>query len=409
MNKYTLLFILSLFAFLPACTKVVESEDESVEEAEVHVEYGIPVDSFSRYSSTVEPGETLGGLLKRLGASSTQISQLAGIQASDFDVRRFVAGKKYIAFYSRPDSVLTYLVYCRTATEDVVLHLSDSLHVERQQKEIRCEMESASVVIESSLWEAMDEAGKPVQLALELSDVYQWTVNFFSLQKGDSIRAYYEHLYVDSMSLGVGRIVASKLYHGGKWVDAYYFDPEQFADSMGPAKAMAGYYSHDGLSQKKAFLKAPLNYKRISSTFTYHRKHPIFGVVRPHTAVDYAAPAGTPVVTIGDGEVISMGYQGGGGNTVKIRHNATYETAYLHLQGFAKGLKVGKHVAQGELIGYVGSTGHSTGPHLDFRVWKNGTPVDPLRLESPSTDPIPVAYKERFIHYADSLQYYLIP
>ena len=157
-----------------------------------------------------------------------------------------------------------------------------------------------------------------------------------------------------------------------------------------------GYFDADGKSLKKAFLKAPLNYKRISSRFTYARKHPIYKVVRPHTGVDYAAPAGTPVVSIGDGTVIFKAYKGGGGNTVKIRHNSSYTTAYLHLQGYAKGLQVGQHVRQGEVIGYVGSTGSSTGPHLDFRVWKDGTPVDPLKMISPPSEPVSKNYQAEF-------------
>ena len=155
-------------------------------------------------------------------------------------------------------------------------------------------------------------------------------------------------------------------------------------------------------------MKAPLNYKRISSGFTYARKHPIYKVVRPHTGVDYAAPMGTPVVSIGDGVVTMKEYKGGGGHTVKIKHNSTYTTAYLHLSKYAKGLAVGKHVKQGEVIGYVGSSGSSTGPHLDFRVWKNGSPIDPLKMQSPPAEPIPAQYKDTFAivveHYRQLLK-----
>jgi murein DD-endopeptidase MepM/ murein hydrolase activator NlpD len=156
------------------------------------------------------------------------------------------------------------------------------------------------------------------------------------------------------------------------------------------------YFDEEGNSLRKAFLKAPLNYKRISSGFTYARKHPIHKIVRPHTGVDYAAPMGTPVVSIGDGVVTMKQYKGGGGHTVKIKHNSTYTTAYLHLSKYAKGLAVGKHVKQGEVIGYVGSSGASTGPHLDFRVWKNGSPIDPLKMQSPPAEPIPAQYRDTF-------------
>ena len=160
------------------------------------------------------------------------------------------------------------------------------------------------------------------------------------------------------------------------------------------------YWNEKGESMKKAFLKAPLKFSRISSGFSYHRKHPVTGKVRAHTGVDYAAPTGTPVMSIGDGTVISKGWGGGGGNTVKIRHNSVYTTAYLHLSRYAAGLKVGDRVRQGDIIGYVGSTGMSTGPHLDFRVWKGGTPINPLTMESPSAEPI----KPENIPMLDSLR-----
>ena len=192
---------------------------------------------------------------------------------------------------------------------------------------------------------------------------------------------------------------AAHFYHGKRWLPAYYADSAKLSPYLAeqiPATKIHHYYDEQGNSLRKTFLKAPLNYKRISSHFSYARKHPVYHVVRPHTGVDYAAPAGTPVVALGDGVVAFRAYKGGGGNTIKIRHNSTYETAYLHLSKYAKGLKVGQYVKQGDVIGYVGSTGASTGPHLDFRVWKNGTPVNPLTLESPSAEPVPAELKQAY-------------
>ena len=207
----------------------------------------------------------------------------------------------------------------------------------------------------------------------------------------------YDEQFVEGSRIGIGRIYAAHFYHGKRWLPAYYLE----------AGKASGYFDAEGHSLRKTFLKAPLNYKRISSHFSYARKHPVYHVVRPHTGVDYAAPAGTPVVALGDGVVTFRAYKGGGGNTIRIRHNSTYETGYLHLSKYAKGLKVGQYVKQGEVIGYVGSTGASTGPHLDFRVWKNGTPVNPLTLESPSAEPVPAALRQRYdslaIHYNEIL------
>ncbi len=352
----------------------------------IRYQYGIPVDSFRVVTGSVQAGETLGGILNRLGAQRSTVNQLSTIDKDVFDVRQIRQGKQYMAFY-RADTLFEYFIYEQSRTQAVVFHLLDSLHVEKQQKEIVTERKTASATIESSLWSAFTKQGVNPQLALELSEVYQWTVDFFGLQRGDKFDAIYDEQFVDGESIGIGTIYAARCQHAGATLYAYRFDHDNDCH---------GYFDPTGASLRKAFLKAPLNYKRISSTFTYARKHPIYKTVRPHTGVDYAAPMGTPVVALGDGTVTEKGYKGGGGNTIKIRHNATYTTAYLHLSKYGKGIEVGKHVDQGQVIGYVGSTGASTGPHLDFRVWKNGTPVNPLTLESPSVDPVPARLKAEF-------------
>ncbi|MBR1809365.1 MAG: peptidoglycan DD-metalloendopeptidase family protein [Paludibacteraceae bacterium] len=375
------LFLLIVPLLIIACNSANKQNTQNDEQAikEIRYEYGIPVDSFRIQTGTVQQGETLSGILNRLGAPRSAVNQLANVDKQLFDVRQIRQGKQYMAFYAA-DTLLEYFVYEQSRTQSVVFHLADSLHVEKQQKQIITQRKTASATIESSLWNAFSSQGVNPQLALELSEVYQWTVDFFGLQRGDRFDVIYDEQYVDDLSIGIGTIYAARCQHAGATLYAYRFDHDDDCH---------GYFDQDGKSLRKAFLKAPLNYKRISSTFTYARKHPIYKTVRPHTGVDYAAPMGTPVVALGDGTVIEKGYKGGGGNTVKIRHNSTYTTAYLHLSKYGKGVEVGKHVDQGQVIGYVGSTGASTGPHLDFRVWKNGTPVNPLTLESPSVDPVP--------------------
>lgn len=390
-----ILFLVSIIAFDSCKNKSINIDEDDTYHTinEIRYEYGIPVDSFNIQSYTIQSGETLGGILKRLGVSNQIISQLPSIDKSTFDPRQIRQGHTYLAFYDN-DSTLIYFVYEQSRTQSVVFHISDSLHVEKQQKEITTQLKTASATIESSLWNAFASQGISAQLAVELSEVYQWTVDFFGLQKGDRFDVVYDEQFVDSSSIGIGTIHAARFIHNNTVLNAYWFDDG--ADCH-------GYFDENGNSLRKAFLKAPLNYKRISSTFTYTRKHPIYKTVRPHTGVDYAAPMGTPVVALGDGTVIAKGYQGGGGNTVKIRHNSTYTTAYLHLSKYGKGIEVGTKVKQGQVIGYVGSTGASTGPHLDFRVWKNGTPVNPLTLESPSSEPVPNNLKQQF---ADTLNHY---
>ena len=383
------IYILGLLvALLASCAKKTNNEQQAPEPV-VRYEYGLPIDSFRIDTCVVKDGETLGGMLNRLGATRKQITGITLMPRSEFDVRSIRPGKTYYALFQTDTAGverLQYYVYQASIREAVVLHLTDSMHVERFEKEITHRERTAEVVIESSLWNAMAGNGLPTELALELSDIYAWTIDFFGLQKGDSIRVYYDELYVDSTRIGIGRIWAADFYHARHWQEAYWFEHEKIAN----------YFDAEGNSLRKAFLKAPLNYKRISSKFTYNRKHPIYKVVRPHTGVDYAAPMGTPVVSIGDGVVTMKQYKGGGGHTVKIKHNSTYTTAYLHLSKYAKGLAVGKRVKQGEVIGYVGSSGSSTGPHLDFRVWKNGSPIDPLKMQSPPDEPIPAQYKDTF-------------
>ena len=377
--------------FLGSCHKQYKED-----EAPVRYEFGLPVDSFRIDTGYVKSGETLGGIMSRLGADRKQQTQIATLSSEVFDVRKLRPGKTYYGLF-QPDTAgverLCYWIYVASVREATVLDMRDKIHAEKHEKPIRYNLRQAEAVIESRLWNAMSKNDLPVELALELSDIYAWTIDFFGLQKGDSIRVLFDEIYVDTLRTGIGQIYACNFYHGRQWQQAYYFE----------AGDLHTYFDENGKSLRKAFLKAPLNYKRISSRFTYARKHPVLKIVRPHTGVDYAAPMGTPVSAIGDGIVIEKGYKGQAGNMVKIKHNSTYTTAYLHLSKYGAGIAQGTRVHQGQVIGYVGSTGASTGPHLDFRVWKNGTPVDPLKMESPPADPVPAKYMPEFKHWVDSI------
>jgi murein DD-endopeptidase MepM/ murein hydrolase activator NlpD len=248
-----------------------------------------------------------------------------------------------------------------------------------REKSVEIVSRYAEVTIENSLWVDMRNAGVSSYLILDLSDIYAWTVDFFGLQKGDRFKVLYDEKVCDNEVVGIDTVRYAVFSRGDSDLPMVMFNQHDGGNI---------WWNEKGESMRKAFLKAPLKFSRISSGFSYARKHPVTRKVRPHTGVDYAAPKGTPVMTIGDGVVTSMKYEGAGGNTIRIRHNSIYSTAYLHLSGYAKGLKVGKRVRQGEVIGYVGSTGRSTGPHLDFRVWKNGTPINPLKMESPPAEPL---------------------
>lgn len=397
MSLYRNLIIISVLAlFASACQNSKNKQEEQSQESIVEVvyEYGIPVDSFDMVEGSVGKGETLSAIFGRLGCNGQVIHQLNDFSTEFFDVKRIKQGDKYTAYYTK-DSIpeLTYIVYHQSVVDHTVFHVCDSLCANSYKKPVRHEQKVSSATITTSLWDAIITNNLHRQLALELSDIYAWSIDFFGLQKNDSFTVFYDELYVDSLSIGIGKIHAAKFTHKGKPFLAFYFKND----------SVNGFWDEEGNSLRKAFLKAPLKFSRISSGFTYARKHPIYKTVRPHTGVDYAAPTGTPVMSIGDGVVVQKGYKGGGGHTVKIRHNSVYSTAYLHLSRYAKNLSVGSHVSQGEVIGYVGSTGASTGPHLDFRVWKNGSPINPLTMESPSVEPVPQSAMSEFVALRDSL------
>jgi murein DD-endopeptidase MepM/ murein hydrolase activator NlpD len=235
--------------------------------------------------------------------------------------------------------------------------------------------------------------GIDISLAARLENIYAWTIDFFYLQKGDYFKVVYEEEFVEGESIGISRIKGATFSHGGKDFHALYFDQEGKPD----------YFDEAGNSLRKAFLKAPLQYSRISSRFSNSRFHPVLKRYKAHLGVDYAAPHGTPIMAVGDGIVQEATRRGGNGNFVKIKHNSMFATQYLHMSGFAKGIRPGVAVRQGEVIGYVGSTGLATGPHVCFRFWKNGQQVNPLAIEMPPSEPILDTLREQFQLAWDSM------
>lgn len=365
---------------------------------------GFVPDSLDMRSGEVKNGQFFSTLLGGLGLSQQEAYNLTEATKEVFDVKTLRVGKQYRAYYK--DSVLKYLVYDRDKASSIVFNCTAPYAAWVYEKPVTVEQRYADVTISSSLWVDMRAAGVSPLLIVSLSDIYAWTVDFFALQKGDRFRVLYEERMCDGEVIAVDTVRYAVFSHGGDDFPMVMFDQKDGGNM---------WWNEKGESMRKAFLKAPLNYSRISSGFSYARKHPVTRKVQPHTGVDYAAPAGTPVMTIGDGVVTSVKYEGAGGNTVRIRHNSVYSTAYLHLSKYAKGLKAGQRVRQGEVIGYVGSTGRSTGPHLDFRVWKNGTPINPLKMESPPAEPIKDSNKEAFAETSakykaqiDSIQAYRV-
>ena len=385
MKNRFLLTIAGLLLATAACDRTPSAADEDAcaEEAPKNLVYGIDADAYRVETGEVGSGETLGRILAAYGISAATVDRLDKTARDIFPLRNIRAGHKYTAFIHE-DSLnaphLDYLAYERSLTEYVVFGFhGDSVSVVPGAKPFELRRTRKSAEITSSLWGAVMQENLPYALAAEMEDIYQWTVDFFGIQKGDRFTVIYDERFIDdSVSVGIGRVWGARFTHAGK---EYYAIPFRQGRKI-------EYWEYDGASLRKQLLKAPLKYTRISSRFTYARKHPIYKVYRPHTGVDYAAPKGTPVHAVADGVVTFKGWGGGGGNTLKIKHAGNLMTGYLHLSGYAKGIRQGSHVSQGQLIGYVGSTGASTGPHLDYRIWKNGTPIDPLKVPQEPADPI---------------------
>ena len=369
--------------FMPSCRRggAGQSSVESVKDTVYPL--GFCTDSFLSREGELRKGQLLTSLFTSLGLSPDTAHGLAVmVPDSILDVKKIRPGDNWTAYYGRDaevvSSVPAYIVYSNSKTVQTVFRCTDSLQVWRYNKPVERERRFADITIRSSLWNDMNRAGVPVTLISDLSDIYAWTVDFFGLQEGDRFRVIYQELLCEGEFVAIDSIYLAKYNSADTEIPAIMLDLHDGGNL---------YWSEKGESLRKAFLKAPLEFKRISSGFSYRRKHPVYGTVRAHTGVDYAAPTGTPVVSIGDGVVVSKGWGGGGGNTVKIRHNSVYTTAYLHLSRYGD-IKVGQRVRQGQVIGYVGATGTATGPHLDFRVWKNGTPINPLTMEAPPAEPI---------------------
>lgn len=380
--KILLIFVSSLLIASCGGNKSKNQEPEPIPPI------GFRASDYIHESTKVKSGETFPALMRRIGLSAEDAATMTSRLDTIFSPRKMKAGA-LVDMYFSGDSLqrkLEYAVYHNTKTRLTVFKCADSLYLWNYVRPTEKQTVYSDIVIESSLWNDTVNAGAPVDIVGELSDIYAWTVNFFGLQKGDRFQTVYTQTVCEGEVLYVDHVDFCRYARDTRdEVIAIRMDIQGNSDK---------YFNQKGDNLRKAFLKAPLNFKRVSSKFSYARKHPVTGKVRPHTGVDYAAPMGTPVVALGDGQVISAGWTTtGGGNVIKIRHNSVYTTGYMHLKGFAKGIKKGAKVKQGQVIGYVGSTGTSTGPHLDFRVWQNGNPIDPLKMKSPAADPLPKQYK----------------
>ena len=357
--------------------------------------YGFIDDSLAVERVLIERDKSLADILLPLGLSYNEILKMTHVNDSIFNPRKVVSGKYFTVYSSETDSSknICCIVYEKNPLDYVIFDFGDSLKVIEGRKEIRRIERTFSGVINNSLFQTIAEGKSSPVLALKLSDVFAWQIDFYRIQKGDSFKVIYEEVWVDDKLIDIGRITAAVFNYHGKDFYAFYFKQDNDLD----------YFDENGNSLRKAFLRAPLKFSRISSRFSNRRYHPVLHKYRSHHGIDFAAPTGTPVHAIGDGIVTLAQYSGGAGNYIKIRHNSTYQSGYMHLSKYAKGIRAGVSVKQGQTIGYVGSTGLATGPHLDLRFWKNGQLVDYLKIEFPPSKPIDEKYREEYTALKDSL------
>jgi len=395
------IFLLQVAYYIFDHYETIRIERELAKQGEVKAPepvmlFNLPVDSFTVVPGQVRSGQNLSDILVSKGVPMARVDEISRKSVLTFDVRKMKVNNNFYFFINKKDaSQIEYFIYEISQVDYVVYNLRDSLQIQRYKKPIITQVKTASGVISSSLWNTMKEQALDPTLAMDLSDVYAWSIDFYGLKKGDKFRVVYEENFVFGKSIGIGRIIAAQFTHANE--DFYSFRYTQDNEES--------YFNSLGKSLKTAFLKAPLKFSRISSVFSLSRFHPVLKIYRPHYGVDYAAPTGTPVLAIGDGVIIDKGYQPtGGGNYLKIRHtNSSYVTSYMHLSKFATGIATGVRVKQSELIGYVGMTGLASGPHLDFRVFLNGTPIDPLKMKAPQATSIPEKDMKKFTVYRDSL------
>lgn len=356
--------------------------------------WGFALDEFQLSENELRSGDILGELLMKQGLTYPQVNKLVEQCKGKFNISSLRIGKNLNFLKKGISPAPQFMVYEPSPYEYTVFNLQEPYNVETVKRAVKTEIVAASGVLETNFWQALTDNGLNDELADGMIDLLASSVDFYHQKQGDRFKVVFEQHYVEGQPVGTGKIIAAVYERDGK---------ESYAINFEKEGQKTNYYDFDGRPARKAFLKSPVKFSRISSRYNLHRLHPILGYVKAHKGTDYAAPTGTPIMSVAEGTVVEAGRKGGNGIYVKIRHDGTYSTQYLHMSSYAKGLRPGTRVAQGQTIGYVGSTGLATGPHCCFRFWKNGQEVDPLRLNLPQPEPITGPLLEEYKVVRDDL------
>ena len=363
----------------------------------VEKEYGFVLNDFEVVKDTIESGDSFGYIMDQNGVDHGKVFEISNTVKDTFNPARITAGKKYMILKAK-DSARTpqYFIYENDKINYTVVSIGDSIYAEKKKRPVTIKRKEVSGVIVSSLSEAMEAQGLSNLMVYELSNIYQWSIDFFKLQKGDQFKMVYHEKFIDdSVFVGVEKVDAAVFKHSDKPFYAFRYLNDTISGKP-------SFYDEEAKALQSFFLKAPLNYSRISSRYTKRRFHPVQKRWKAHLGTDYAAAYNTPIVSTANGTVIASSYTSGNGNYVKIRHNSKYTTQYLHMT--KRAVRNGQTVKQGDVIGYVGSTGLATGPHVCYRFWVNGKQVDPYRQNLPSAKHIEDEYKDEYFAYIKPLK-----
>lgn len=403
MGHKCLIVCLVILGFIGCKNKTQPIDEESKElafvEPEDIYEFGFNLSDYVVKRDTIKPGDSFGEILERNKIGYPQIFHIAEKAKDTFDIRRLQVGKPYTLLCSK-DSLQQpkCFIYQNSIEDYVVINFQDSIHAYTSKKPIKYVEKTATGVVTTNISNALVDQGLSVLLAYKMADeIYAWTIDFNRLQKGDRFKVIYTDKYIDdTIYAGIHKVKAAYMDHNKEPFYAFKFE----TDSV---RKFTDYFNEEAKNLRRAFLKAPVQFSRISSRYNLKRRIAYYGnKIRPHRGTDFAASVGTPILATANGTVTKSSYTGGNGNYVKIRHNGTYETQYLHMK--KRNVKVGQFVKQGSVIGWVGMTGNTGGPHVCYRFWKNGKEVDPFREKLPEAEPISNTLKTKFFDFIKPLK-----
>ena len=397
----TFLILIVLSQSISSCKKSNKLENKVIKDKIIdlppNMKYGFNLNDFIVKKKKIKRGDTFGSILEENFIDYPEVHKILQKIKTQVSVKKLQIGKPYTLLFSK-DSIKApkIFIYQKDIQGYTIVQLRDSIYGLKKNKPVRTVQMEASGTIESSLYQTMLDNGYNEALTYYLSDIYAWTIDFFRLQKGDRFKIIYTEKFVDdTISIGIKKIKAASFEHKGQIIEAYEFQTDS-------TKGIIDYFDQYAKNLRRAFLKAPVSFGRVSSRYNLKRRISFYGRVKPHKGTDFAAAVGTPIMTTANGTVVKSSYSKGNGNYVTIKHNNKYSTQYLHMR--KRKVKVGQYVKQGDVIGWVGMTGYTSGPHVCYRFWKNGRQVDPFKQKLPEAKPISKSLKNKFLTYVKPIK-----